>query len=70
MPDVERKYKVPLYPVVPIVAIASGLFVLINLLFTNTLLAVGGIVITLIGLPVYAIGKKKLLKSNKSLESN
>ncbi len=70
MPDAKREYKVPLYPAVPIVAILSGLFVLINLLFTNTLLAVGGITITLIGIPVYILGKKKVTKLEKNLELN
>lgn len=58
-PDIERSYKVPLYPVVPILAIASGLFVLVNQLFTNTLLACGGIVIMMIGLPIYMTMDKK-----------
>ncbi|WAW14968.1 APC family permease [Peptostreptococcus equinus] len=59
-PDIERAYKVPLYPIVPILAIASGLFVLINQLFTSTLLAVGGIVIMLLGLPIYMLMDKKI----------
>ena len=67
-PEVERKYRVPLYPAVPILAIVSGLFVLVNLLFTNTLLALGGIIITLVGLPVYEIGKKKLVNTQKTYE--
>ena len=50
--EIERSYRVALYPLVPIVAIASGSFVLINLLFTNTMLALGGILITLLGLPI------------------
>jgi APA family basic amino acid/polyamine antiporter len=30
MPDAERKYKVPCYPVIPIIAIASGMMFLVN----------------------------------------
>ena len=58
-PDLERPYKVPLYPVIPLIAIIGGLFVIINQLFTSTLIAVGGIVITLIGWPVYEVTSKR-----------
>lgn len=62
-PDVERSYKVPAYPVIPIIAIVSGLYVLINQLFmsgmNSTMLAGAGIVVTLLGLPVRAICCKK-----------
>lgn len=62
-PDLERPYKVPLYPVIPLIAIIGGLFVIVNQLFTATLIAVGGIIITLIGLPVYgATSKNKINK--------
>ena len=67
-PEIEREYKVPLYPVIPIIAIASGSFVLVNLLFTNTNLAMGGILITLLGLPVFEAKRRKLVRSQKSFE--
>ena len=62
-PNLHRPYKVPLYPIVPIVAIACGVFVVVNQLFlsgmTNTMISLGGLVITLIGLPVYTYMNKK-----------
>lgn len=62
-PNLERTYKVPLYPVVPIIAIISGVYVVFNqLLFSGsraTMLSVGSIILTLIGLPVYAAMQKK-----------
>ena len=62
-PNLHRPYKVPLYPIVPIIAIACGLFVVVNQLFlsgmTNTMISLGGLVITLIGLPVYTYMNKK-----------
>ena len=65
-PELERKYKVPLYPVIPILAILSGLYVIVSQLFLSgteaTLLSFGSILITLIGLPVYAIVKKRAAK--------
>lgn len=62
-PDVERVYKVPLYPIVPAIAIIGGGFVLFNQLFLAgsgpRTIALAGIAITLIGLPVYMIMSKK-----------
>ncbi len=62
-PNLHRPYKVPLYPIVPAIAIFGGAFVVINQLFfagtLNTILAVGGVIITLIGLPVYNYMSKK-----------
>ena len=65
-PDLARPYKVPLYPVIPIIAIAGGLFVVINqLLFAgmeNTLISLGGVIITLIGLPLFSLAQKQAEK--------
>lgn len=62
-PNAERKYKVPLYPVVPILAIISGLYVVFSQLFLSgmqtTIISLASIGITLLGLPVYLITKKK-----------
>lgn len=61
-PEIERKYKVPFYPVVPILAIISGVYVILSQIFWSgaaaTKLSVGSIAATLIGLPVYLIVKK------------
>ena len=62
-PELNRPYKVPLYPVIPIISIAGGLFVVVNqLLFAgmeNTLISLGGIIVTLIGLPLYSLAQKQ-----------
>lgn len=61
-PDAERKYKVPLYPVVPVLAIASGLYVIVSQLALSgtraTVMSLCSIGITLVGLPVYLAVKK------------
>ncbi|MBQ8689720.1 MAG: amino acid permease [Clostridia bacterium] len=61
-PEIERKYKVPLYPVIPILAIISGVYVILSQIFWSgieaTLLSIGSILATLIGLPVYFLVKK------------
>ena len=61
-PDLERKYKVPLYAVIPILAIVSGLYVIASQLFmygiNTTIRSFISIGITLIGLPVYLLSRR------------
>lgn len=65
-PNLDRKYKVPLYPVIPILAIVSGLYVMVSQLFLSgtkaTLLSLGSIAVTLIGLPIYILTRKHYAK--------
>lgn len=69
--DLHRPYRVPLYPVVPCIAIAGGLFVVLNqLLFAgmiNTIISLIGVVVTLIGLPLYNIAQKQVTKENSNI---
>ena len=62
-PEWERRYRVPLYPVIPLLAIVSGLFVIVSQLFLSgtraTIMALCSVGITLIGLPVYYAVKKR-----------
>ncbi len=53
-PDMIRPYKVPWYPVIPILAILGGAFVVINQIITSPIISFGGIVITVIGLPIHS----------------
>jgi APA family basic amino acid/polyamine antiporter len=56
-PEWTRSYRVPGYPAVPILAIASGLYVIVSQLCLSgpraTVMSLASIAITLIGLPVY-----------------
>ena len=52
-PNLERPYKVPFYPVVPIIAILGGCYILIITLINSPLLAFCGIACTLIGFIFY-----------------
>ncbi|MBW9158764.1 amino acid permease [Clostridium tagluense] len=61
-PDLIRPYKVPLYPVIPIIAIVGGLYIIINTMFTQPLNAGLGLVVTAIGLPIYYMRKNKTAK--------
>lgn len=56
-PEMQRDYKVPCYPVIPALAILSGLYVIFSQLFLSgtggRVMALASIGITLVGLPVY-----------------
>ena len=69
-PELHRPYRVPMYPVIPVIAIAGGLFVVLNQLFfagmTNTLISLGGVAVTLLGLPLYSIAQKQAAKEGKA----
>ena len=73
-PDLHRPYRVPMYPVIPCIAIAGGLFVVLNqLLFagmTNTLISLGGVLVTLIGIPLYNVAQKQAAKEESTKEEN
>jgi len=51
--DLVRPYKVPFYPIIPLIGIIGGIYILLSTLLTDTLKALIGLGITLIGLPVY-----------------
>ncbi len=58
-PNLKRPYKVPMYPVIPLIAIVGGVFIVASTLLTQTMLAASGIAITLAGIPVYLYLKGK-----------
>ena len=62
-PNLERPYKVPLYPVVPLVAILGGGYVVISTLMTQTSNALLGLGIALVGLPIYFVLNKSKQKA-------
>lgn len=61
----ERPYKVLFYPIVPIIAIIGGIYVVLNTIVTQPLNSAVGIGITLLGLPVYFVVKKKKRNNRK-----
>ncbi|OPJ56319.1 APC family permease [Alkalithermobacter paradoxus] len=65
-PELERPYKVPFYPVVPMIAILGGLYIIVNTLLTQPLYAGLSLGVTLLGLPVYNARKSKF----KQLQEN
>ena len=53
-PEMARPYKVWGYPVVPLLGIGAGLYILVSSLVTDPFVALMGTGLTLTGLPVYA----------------
>jgi APA family basic amino acid/polyamine antiporter len=57
--NIERPYTVPLFPIVPIIGIAGGVYILISTLITSTSYALFGLAITALGLPIYFFIKRR-----------
>ncbi|MDF2937386.1 MAG: steT [Paenibacillaceae bacterium] len=58
-PGTARVYSVPLYPVIPLVAIGGSLFVVISTLTNQFYDCLWAILITLLGLPLYLIMNRR-----------
>ena len=54
------------YPIIPIIAIVGGVFVVVSTLITQPKNSIVGLIITLIGLPVYEYMKKKNSNQNNN----
>lgn len=57
--NITEGYKVPLYPIVPIIGLIGGIYILASTLINNTIFALLGMVLTLLGLPIYLYVKKQ-----------
>ncbi|AOH56884.1 serine/threonine protein kinase [Peribacillus muralis] len=53
-----KTYKVPLYPIIPIVAIAGAVYIVVSTLLDTPLDALYSLIILVIGMPVYWLLKK------------
>lgn len=58
VPAEKRPYKVPLYPITPLVGILGGTYILVSTIISSPGRSLIGIGITLLGLPVYYYLKK------------
>lgn len=54
-PDLKRPYRINFYPLPPIIAIIGGTYIVFSTIIRQPVLAFLGIVITLLGLPLYYI---------------
>ncbi|MGG6314607.1 APC family permease [Paenibacillus macerans] len=59
MPAGPGRYRVPLYPLTPLIGIVGGGYILISTVLSNPVQSLIGIAITLIGLPVYYYMRRK-----------
>ena len=57
-PQLARPYRTPWYPVVPLIFIAGTLWVVGSALVARPVTTLGGIALTLLGLPVYALWRR------------
>jgi APA family basic amino acid/polyamine antiporter len=57
---------VPLYPIVPLFAIAGSLYILASTLLTNPVNTLAAIAITLLGLPFFWRGQRKMKSADAS----
>lgn len=57
-------YRVPLYPLTPIIGIAGGIYILFSTVAGDPIRSLIGIGITLLGLPIYLYMQKKADRSN------
>lgn len=57
-PKLDRPYVVPWYPIIPIISIGGGLFIVISTVINEFWLSIIGIGLTALGLPVYYYMKK------------
>ncbi|AKA71778.1 APC family permease [Clostridium scatologenes] len=64
-PDLYRPYKVPLYPIIPAIAIIGGAYIIFNTLLTQPMNAGIGILLTVIGYPIYLSRKSKFKKADE-----
>lgn len=71
MPNAERPYKAPLYPVLPgLYVLISAAFCLLLVFYTRNYV-IGGLIIVAIGFPLYYMAKKNnAIKTVSSLESD
>ena len=58
-PDLVPTYRVPLYPIVPLVGIIGGVYILVCTIVSDTLYSLIVLAITAIGYPVYMYLKKQ-----------
>lgn len=58
-PELERPYRVPGYPIVPIIALAGGAFIVLTTAITQPMITIIGILVTTAGIPVYRYQKAR-----------
>ena len=52
-PELKRPFKVPWYPIIPLISVIGGVFIVVSTIINQFVLSLIGIVLTLLGLPIY-----------------
>lgn len=65
-PSANRPYRVPCYPLAPLVAISGSICIAVSMLINNPGDALYALGITLTGIPMYLIMKKQVIKNRKT----
>lgn len=55
----KANYRVPLYPITPIIGIAGSVYILGSTMISDPQRSIIGLAVTLLGIPVYMLLKKK-----------
>lgn len=58
-PKLRRPFKVPLYPIIPLISILGGIFIVISTIINQFTLSIIGIGLTIFGLPIYFYMQKE-----------
>lgn len=58
-PELKRPFKVPWYPIIPIISVIGGIFIVVSTIINQFILSIIGIGLTLLGLPIYYYMQKK-----------
>lgn len=58
-PELKRPFKVPWYPIIPIISMIGGIFIVVSTIINQFVLSIIGIGLTLLGLPIYYYMQKK-----------
>ncbi|WP_297950200.1 amino acid permease [uncultured Lactobacillus sp.] len=58
-PELKRPFKVPWYPIIPLISIIGGIFIVVSTIINQFILSSVGIALTLLGLPIYYYMQKQ-----------
>lgn len=58
-PRLKRPFKVPWYPIIPLISVLGGIFIVVSTIINQFVLSLIGIGLTLLGLPTYYYQQKK-----------
>ncbi len=67
-PELKRPFSVPWYPLIPLISIIGGVFIVVSTIINQFILSMIGIGLTLLGMPIYYY-KQKQNKANNNLKN-